>query len=425
MHGNKGVWGLSLAAIATALSALGSQPARAEVLLPGAGQDSAPQSAAQAGKEKALTQDWMARWGPHILEDAHNRYCDKETGEEVGWLISPFLNGFYYGYQATHDPQWVDRFVDWADAWIGRGVKEPDGYIGWPKVDTTGAKGVENLMTDSLLGEAMGLRPVVLMAHTILMNPALKQKYGEKARSYLHLAEQTFQKWDQRGAWRDVGSGGLWVVVPFGIDPQTGQWTEGYARRHTDGFSLPDNKENFIALWLLSLYDVTKKPIYRERAEKWFRIMQSRMKLRDGGKYYVWDYWDPAGPWDYNPDGSTRHWVGVHPNGGYYDVDVEGIVAAYEHHLVFTRKEIDRLIATNRDFMWNHKVQGAAFQRIDGGQPDDRWKNLPGALWTALVPYDATLRKVFEANHDPASWGGLAATPWYVARESGKLPAGG
>ena len=83
------------------------------------------------------------------------------------------------------------------------------------------------------------------------------------------------------------------------------------------------------------------------------------------------------------------------------------------------------LIATNRDFMWNHKVQGAAFQRIDGGEPDDRWKNAPGALWTALVPYDATLRKVFEANHDPASWGGLAATPWYVARESGKLPAGG
>jgi hypothetical protein len=38
-------------------------------------------------------------------------------------------------------------------------------------------------------------------------------------------------------------------------------------------------------------------------------------------------------------------------------------------------------------------------------------------LWEALVPYDETLRKIFEANHDPASWGGLAATPRYLARQ--------
>jgi hypothetical protein len=25
---------------------------------------------------------------------------------------------------------------------------------------------------------------------------------------------------------------------------------------------------------------------------------------------------------------------------------------------------------------------------------------------------------VFEANHNPASWGGLSATPWYLARQS-------
>jgi hypothetical protein len=32
----------------------------------------------------------------------------------------------------------------------------------------------------------------------------------------------------------------------------------------------------------------------------------------------------------------------------YYDIDVEGIVDAYEHGLVFTRTDIARLIATNR-----------------------------------------------------------------------------
>jgi hypothetical protein len=64
--------------------------------------------------------------------------------------------------------------------------------------------------------------------------------------------------------------------------------------------------------------------------------------------------------------------------------------------------------------MWNQKIQGAKFSRIDAGPSDARWANSPGALWTALVPYDPTLRKVFEANHKPDSWGGLATTPWYL-----------
>ena len=170
------------------------------------------------------------------------------------------------------------------------------------------------------------------------------------------MAEQVFEKWDRRGCWRGVKSGGVWVVPPFGIDRQTGQWTDGYQRRNTDGFSLPANKQNFVALWLLAMHDATKKPVYRERAEKWWRLMKSRMRLRDGGKYSVWNYWDPAGPWDYKPDGSPKHWVGVHPNGGYYAIDVEGIVTAYEHGLVFAKEDLDRLMATNRDFMWNQQV---------------------------------------------------------------------
>ena len=59
-------------------------------------------------------------------------------------------------------------------------------------------------------------------------------------------------------------------------------------------------------------------------------------------------------------------------------MDVKAIVAAYEHGLVFKRDDIDRLIATNRDFMWNQEMHPAKFQRIDGGKMDPRWKNSPG-----------------------------------------------
>ncbi len=111
--------------------------------------------------------------------------------------------------------------------------------------------------------------------------------------------------------------------------------------------------------------------------------------------------------------------MGVHPNGGYYAVDLEGIVAAFKHGLLFSRADIDRLISTNRDFMWNQQIAGAKFQRIDGGQPDPRWKDSPGVLWEALIPYDATLRKIFVANHRPDSWGGLSATPWFLSLAAG------
>jgi len=60
--------------------------------------------------------DWLARWEPYILRSARERFCDRELGEGIGWRISPFLNGFYYGYRATRDTRWVSLLVDWTDS---------------------------------------------------------------------------------------------------------------------------------------------------------------------------------------------------------------------------------------------------------------------------------------------------------------------
>ncbi len=377
---------------------------------------SAQSSVVDSKAAQALRQDWLRLWEKNILADVHNRYCDRELGEEIGWLISPFENGFLEGYKVTHDTKWLDLLVDWGDSWVARGVKEPDGFIGWPKPEGASTSSVPGFTTDNILGEAMGLRPLVLMAHLVQQTPDLQTRYGSKADAYLKLAERVFEKWDKRGCWREVKNGGVWIVPTFGVDLKAGRFTDGYDQRFRDGFTLPDNKQNLTALWLIALHEATGNPIYRERAEKWWRVMKSRMKLRDGDQYFIWNYWEPAGPWDYKADGSPKHWIGVHPNGGYYGVDLEGIVTAYEHKLVFNREDINRLIATNRDFMWNHKISGARFQRIDGGTPDPRWRNSPGVLWQALVSYDETLRAIFETNHNPASWGGLSSTPWYLAR---------
>ncbi|MDE2127890.1 MAG: hypothetical protein KGJ62_15020 [Armatimonadetes bacterium] len=360
--------------------------------------------------------EWLGRWQPYILSESRDRYCDREMGEELGWLVSPFLRGFCYGYFATRETAWLQRLVDWSHAWMRRGVKEADGFIGWPKPAGASTSFVPDFTTDNMLGEAMALRPAVLMARHIATNKRLSALFGASARTWLELSEATFRKWSDRGCWRSVQSGGgVWAVPEFGIEAAGGQFTNGYGARFTTGFTLPANKQNAIAMWLLAMYDATHKPIYRQRAEAWFKTMRLRMKPANGGRTLVWNYWDPAGPWDAPRSGKPGMWVGVHPNGGYYDIDVRAIVCAYQHGIVFTREDINKLIATNRDFMWNQKVQGALFQRIDGGPADPRWKSSPGVLWTGLLPYDATLRKVFEANFEPASWGGLALTPWYLA----------
>jgi hypothetical protein len=381
--------------------------------LPLGGRALARADAPDAGDE-ALRADWLRRWEKYLLAQSRDRSCDRETGEELGWLVSPFLNGYYYGYLATRDVRWIERLVDWTDACLKRAVMEPDGYPGWPKGDGGGGESRE-YDADSLLGEAMLLRPVVLAAARMIKDDALRPAYAAKGAAYLAFAERIFEKWDGRGCWRAVKAGGLWVVPSFGIDRQTRAWSSGYARRQTDGFSNPDNKENHIARWVLALGDVAAKPVYHERAADWFRLMKSRIQARGEGKYRVWNYWEPAGPWDYRPGGEPKHWVGVHPNGGYYAIDVEAMVDAFEHGVVFTAEDLAALVATNRGFMWNHQVEGAQFQRIDGGRPDSRWQNSPGVLWTALVPHDATLRKVFLANHRPDAWGGLAATGWYLS----------
>jgi hypothetical protein len=180
--------------------------------------------------DDAKFQDWLRRWDRNITNDARNRYCDRELGEEIGWLIAPFLDGFYHGYMATDDPKWVAMLVDWTEAWVRRGVQEPDGYVGWPKAKAAGTlvDQLDEYNADSLLGEAMALRPVVLLSAEILKSPDLKAKYGPQAEKYLRLAEQVYEKWDRRGAWRETKDGGsIPIVLTFGIDAQTGKWTGG------------------------------------------------------------------------------------------------------------------------------------------------------------------------------------------------------
>jgi hypothetical protein len=182
------------------------------------------------------------------------------------------------------------------------------------------------------------------------------------------------------------------VTLPYGMDPTNKKMID-FATRNAPGhgFSHPNNKANEVAAWMLAMWDVTNRPEYKDRAERWFKLLKSRMTPKSDGTYEIWNYWQPAGPWDYKPDGSAKHWIGVHPNGGYYFIDTTFIVAAYEHGLVFTQADIARLIATAK-----------ATKR----------------MWPALAPYDVEIQKHLEATENPESWGGLTGVPQYLALQA-------
>ncbi|MFO1451609.1 MAG: hypothetical protein U1F61_25835 [Opitutaceae bacterium] len=357
-----------------------------------------------------VARDWKA-WEGKMKAVADSRACDTETGEELGWMVAPFLEGCYYGYQVTKDSRWVAHLFDWMEACTRRLVREPDGFSGWPK-RVSGAEAQPVLYSDNMLGEAMLLRPVVLMAAEVLGETSLSVKWGGQASRALELAKEMHDKWTSRGCWRELSKGGVWVAPDFLLNPQTNAWTSNYTRRMSEGFTHPSNKQCHIARWYLAMHRVTGNDVYLDRATKWFQVLKGRMRPAAKNRRPVWNYWDPAGPWDYKPGGEPRHWVGVHPNGQYYTIDVCGIVDAHEHGVVFDRTDIVRLVETNRDSMWNRKVVGASFARLDGEPADERWPHTAGLLWWPLAPYDKTLLTVLEANLDPQAWESLYVVPW-------------
>ena len=325
----------------------------------------------------ATWQEWLYLWDQNIdgpggeyqweVQFAIPHYAASgNASENLDWQIAPVLTGLYYGYMATGDTKYVDEMVTCVDEIINLAVTEPDGYPGWPAPDpdnqAPGTSATYN--ADSILGEAAIFRPIVLLACQMTTNPALQAKYGAKGQSYIQLAEQIYAKWVSRGGWRDTANGGMIpVVLPYGMDPTNTYWIDYDTRNNPgNGFSHPENKANEVALWMLAMWDVTGNPEYKTRAAKWFTLLKSRMTLNGDGTYAIWNYWQPAGPWDYYADGSAKLWIGVHPNNGYYQIDTQAIVAAYEHGVVFTAADITALIKTAKTSWTGSAWPGVATQ---------------------------------------------------------------
>ncbi len=338
-------------------------------------------------------QEWLTDWDQNVTgTDTGYRTCATAIGEDLDWLLTPPLEGMYYGYMATGNTKYVAMFADWTDTFLARAKIEPDGYPGWPAADASGtsqtAPGLQaNLYTDvadSMLGDAAAFRVIALMAWQMIHNPALNATYGTRGQAYLLYAQTIYAKWMARGGWQPVtvngvaGAGEISVVMPQGLNSATAPtaWTTYSTNPMAGAASHPCNKANEVGRWMLAMWDVTGDVQYYNHAKKWFTLMKSRMSPAtdplcqgDGYGNYLWNYWEPGGLWDYLNGVGFPAWEGVfqHPNNGYYQVDSTAIVEAWEHSIVFNMGDIQNLIHISKTSFWGGNLYWATPAIFESG----------------------------------------------------------
>ncbi|MEK7412435.1 MAG: hypothetical protein AAB263_03840 [Planctomycetota bacterium] len=333
------------------------------------------------------------------------------TGESFCWQASYHLRDFIPGYLATRDRRWLDQAVQAYDAVVAVMAAGPDGYKGW----VGGAIDGRDVCADVIVGDAIVVNHLLKFAEVVLADAELTTFYGEAARRYIALAKHDLiEKWDARGCWHEDGPYGAytqWDIYCTNKEPTV--WTR--MAFDGNGVSLPFNKQNSVGECLLKLYRITGAQPYRDRAQKIYAFMKSRMQLFND--CYVWNYWEPFGPWDIDLEKkSAALWMGTHPFRNYQDGEIHQIVEAYNTGVVFDAQDIQRIINTNLKIMWNQDREHPQFANSNSQLPinpqtpeqikalaEEQAKNAyskggkarAGCLWADLAQFDQTIRDLY------------------------------
>jgi hypothetical protein len=166
--------------------------------------------------------------------------------------------------------------------------------------------------------------------------------------------------------------------------------------------TLPFNKQIDVGVVALRIWQITGEQKYKQRAEKIFGFMKSRMqRYKDE---YHWNYFEPGGQWDLAEGAEhIRHWVGVHPERNYQTGEVSNILKAYNAGIVFTQEDIQGIANTNLKMMWNQDRQRPRFANsnadlLGGVTPAAFEGEHAGELWGALAQVDAMARTLLASR---------------------------
>ena len=329
-----------------------------------------------------------------VMANGHLRVEGQVTGEQFCWHAAHAADSFVDAYLASKDPAWLDQGAAYFDWLLSLMAMAPDGYRGFigPYIYD------EQFWCDVHVGDAILINPMLRFAEVVLADDALKKTHGLRAQRYVQLAERDLiEKWDQRGTWHDDGPQGSYRAWDRYLTPNDlSTWHPSSDAKA--GLSLPFNKQMDMGIAALRLYRITGQERYRQRAERIFQLFKSRLQFFAGG--YTWNYWEPLGAWDIDrQEGRIRHWVNVHPTRNYQAREVAFVAEAYHTGQVFTRADIERIIHTNLENMWNGDMEKPRWRNAGLG---DKWapqaEGRAGALWSALADFDARARQLY-AQH--------------------------
>jgi len=329
-----------------------------------------------------------------------------KTGEEYFWVMSARMLPLLKAYRYTHDPEYLELYVPIQEQILSQRYIHPTKpeYNGWYEYDAKGDKMFQHVALidhDTILYFV----PVLMFVQEVRADPALKEKYGGKAEAWLKDVEASIRAWDKRGCYQDFPDGSGWyhsmTVYP---DPKTGELKK--LDSIGAGGTVPYNKVHALFEALTLAYRITGDPWYTTRMEKCSKFFK---------KHVEWNYRDHAFPGDYKSgvlgQGEALTGAFVHPKGGYYQLDAEGITNAYDLNIVYTKEDIEKLLKTNLEFMFTGDATDPKFKKIDGTVDKSGKYNYIGRLWTALAHFSPKTRELWKAQIDKnggkgwMSWG--------------------
>ncbi len=345
-----------------------------------------------------------------FLQMANNPALKNYNGESFCWQAAYGMDRFVNNYRLTKNTEWLDAGVKYYDFLIDSRLIDPDGYKGWIGEYMYDREYYQ----DALVGDAILMAGILDFCVLVLEDERLKAEYGDKANEYVQSARKDcIEKWDFRGCWVDDAPYGSYIGFnKYLRKDNLKEWIDAPDVSRS-GVSHPFNKQMDVAEVCLQLHRITGEQFYWDRAEKIYFTAKSHFQFFDN--HYCWNYYEPLYPGDVDlGKNETRHGVWVHPwRSGYQAGEVHQIVNAYHHGIVFDSVDIQRIINTNLEVMWNRDRENPRFINSNGLGADGDTTGLAafqrtyghsnavkngGELWTALLDFDQTIRDLYEVR---------------------------
>ena len=334
-----------------------------------------------------------------ILTRAAEKYKPlAESTEDYFWNNWAKLVPLMDAYSYSHDPALVEAFVSLEEKIL------KDRYIHPTKPEFNGWYGYKGSGHEAEIDHdtIIYFVPVLLLAKEVRADPKLQEKYGQEVEAWVKDVEVSIRNWDKRGCYHDLGARGGWYTnMPGYPDPKTGEIVplEDGAALWAKG-TVPYNKVHALFQALSLAWQVTGDPWYTTRMTQCATYFRAHWRVDD--KHVEWNYRDLGFPTDWAGgvvgQGKSLTGAFIHYKGGYYALDVDGVVLAWDAGVtVFSKKDIEKLVQTNLEFMFLGDAKDPKFKMINGmyKETEKYWK---GYLWTALAHFDQRVRDLWLAK---------------------------